>query len=83
MAQFTNTCLTAFLIIVFSAIAVRWPNLRWVNTALAVWVLVSATVIWSSEPTTLWNNVVVGALVFVISLVRGEDPTDATPHGVG
>ena len=82
MAQFTNTCLTAFLIIVFSAIAVRWPNLRWANTALALWVLVSA-VIWSSEPRTLWNNVVVGALVFVISLVRGEGPRDATPHGIG
>jgi len=42
----------------------------WVNILLGIWVIVSPFVLTFHFPKAIWNNVVVGALVGVLAIIR-------------
>jgi hypothetical protein len=69
-----NSWIVGLLIATASLIALRMPWLRWVDTALAVWLFLSTLAMPSATGATLWNNLIVGMLVFLASLV---------PEGLG
>jgi len=50
--------------------------MRWWNTLLGAWVVVATFALPHHSGATEWNNVIVGALVLVISVV----PSEALPE---
>lgn len=74
-ASATNSWIVGLLIAIASAIALRMPWLRWIDTALAVWLFLSTLAMPDVTRGTLWNNLIVAMLVFVVSLVpEGLNP---------
>jgi hypothetical protein len=80
-ASKANTWIVGVLIVLTSAIAVRKPNVRWSNTALAIWLVMSTALLWPATAQAFWNNVIVGFLVFGFSLMRGVHPAQPRRSG--
>lgn len=78
MAQMTNTWICGVLAVIFAAIAMRAPQVRYVNTILAIWIFISAFALPTISIGTVWNNVLVAIAIFVSSLV----PSDQLPRVV-
>lgn len=75
-----NSWIVGLLIVVASLIALRMPWMRWIDTALAIWLFLSTLAMPGSNRGTLWNNLIVAALVFLVSLVpEGLFPTPHRP----
>lgn len=74
-ASQTNTWAVGVLIAAAALIAPRNRSMRWVTPALAIWLAASTLLFWPVSTATLWNNMIVAALVFALSLVS------TTPHG--
>lgn len=68
----TNTWVVGLLIAVVGLIATRSPSARYANTALAVWLAISTLFVWPVVEATYWNNLIVAAAVFAVSLVSGS-----------
>ena len=75
MSQMTNTWICGVIAVVFAAVAMRYPQARYVNTILAIWLFVSAFALPSISVGTIWNNVIVAIAIFVSSLVPSDQPT--------
>lgn len=45
------------------------PALRYLNTVLGAWLVLSGLFFSNATPATLWNHLIVGLLVFVSSLI--------------
>jgi hypothetical protein len=67
--QLTNTCASGLLCVVTAALSGAAPRFRLLNTAVAVWVLITAFSIPRIGGATLWNNVAVAVAMFVVSLL--------------
>jgi len=78
MAQMTNTWICGVLAVIFAAVAMRAPQVRYANTILAIWLFISAFALPTISIGTVWNNVIVSIAIFVSSLV----PSDQLPHMV-
>lgn len=79
-ASAANAWIVGLLIAIASLIALRMPWMRWVDTALAVWLFLSTLVMSDATRGTLWNNLIVAVLVFLVSLVpEGLFPTPRWP----
>jgi hypothetical protein len=63
-----NTWVVAVLMFGVSSWAVREPSVRVINTALSIWLFVSTIFMGGHNPATLWNNIIVAFVVFVLSL---------------
>ncbi len=75
-----NTWIVGLLIVIASVIALRMPWMRWVDTALAIWLFLSTLAMSGATRGTLWNNLIVAVLVFLVSLVpEGMFPTPHSP----
>jgi uncharacterized membrane protein len=74
MGQQTNTWILGVLIALASAWAMYAPNARYLDTIFAVWLFVSTLVIARHSPATMWNNLIVAIIVFVLSLPGGVEP---------
>lgn len=64
-----NTWIVGALTVIFAVIALRTPMMRFVNTALAVWLFFSTLGFFRVSGATLVNNVIVAAVIFIASLV--------------
>jgi hypothetical protein len=64
-----NTWLSGFLIASAATVAIYVPRTRFVNTAIALWLVVAATTFDHLAGLTLWNNLAVAVAVFLLSLV--------------
>jgi hypothetical protein len=42
----------------------------WVNILLGIWVIISPLVLGTNVPKAIWNNVIAGALVVILAIVR-------------
>lgn len=73
----TNTWIVGLLIAVVGLIAARNASARYANAALSVWLAISTFFVWPVVAATYWNNLIVAAGVFVLSLVSGNDRTSA------
>jgi hypothetical protein len=67
-----NTWILGVLIAIFSLLATTQPNARWLNTLAAIWLFFSSLAIFHTTQATVWNNVIVAIIVFVLSFVGGE-----------
>jgi hypothetical protein len=75
-ASAANTWIVGLLIAIAGLIALRMPWMRWVDTALAIWLFLSTFAMPHVTRGTLWNNLIVALLVFLVSLVpEGVFPT--------
>ncbi len=73
LAAQTNTWILGVIIALAALLAIVWmPTFRWVNTAAAVWLFFSTLAIVHMHSGTVWNNLIVAVVVFVISLVGPE-----------
>jgi len=68
--------IVAVLAFVRLAGAYRAPELSWINAAIGVWVFVSA--FWlDATSTAAWNDVILGAIVFVLAVIGASVSEDA------
>lgn len=65
----TNTWIVGALTVIFAVIALRTPAARFANTALSVWLFFSTLAFFHLTGATLWNNLIVAAIIFIASLV--------------
>jgi len=71
--QMTNTWVVGILAVIFALISmyVR-PQARYLNTALSIWLFISAWALPTVSMGTVWNNCIVAILMFIVSLVPGR-----------
>jgi hypothetical protein len=77
--QFQNVVMVGFLVAVFALIAFVVPFARYLNSALAGWLLISAFALPSFQSATIFNSVLLGITIFVLSLIgtpEGDWPLD-------
>ncbi|HEY2744451.1 MAG TPA: SPW repeat protein [Polyangia bacterium] len=89
MPSQTNTWILGLLIVLFALFSTAQPGARWLNTLAAIWLFFSSLAIFHTSPATVWNNVIVAIVVFVVSFIGGYErrvtPTPTrtqTPLGV-
>jgi hypothetical protein len=70
-AQMTNTWIVGALCVVFSVIALRVPEVQYLNTILAIWLFISVWALPTMESETRWNNVIVAVAMFFFSIAPG------------
>lgn len=73
-ASQTNTWIVGSLIAVTGLVSLRNPSARYGNTALSIWLAVSTLFVWPVVAATYWNNLIVAALVFTLSLMSRSRP---------
>lgn len=78
-SQLTNTWLCGALSTGFAVMALSVPNARYLNTALSLWLFVSAFALPADNVGTVWNNALVAVGIFIASLV--ETPSDVPFEG--
>ena len=71
--EFANTLVIGLVVIGASAGGQRIPKLRYLNTVAGTWLFVSALYLHAFSPATRWNNLAVGLVISLLSLV-GEPP---------
>lgn len=79
-AQRVNTWVVGMLMLVVSFSAAVVPRMRFANTVLAVWLFFS-TIVLGGYTATVANNLIVAAVVFVLSLIPSVKRPAATPPG--
>ena len=62
-----NTALCGLLVVVFALTAMRIPPMRWLNTAVGAWVVMGGALLPHASGNTVWNNVIVGLAVLLVS----------------
>ncbi len=72
-----DTWIVGLLMFIAALAAVAAPAFRWVNTVLAVWLFISTLALPHTMPATMWNNIIVSIVVFVLSLIPSEKPSHA------
>jgi len=68
---FANAWLVGLFAGVASVAGMRSPRARFVGTALSAWLVASAFILPRGSPVAFWNDVAVGAFMFLLSLVPG------------
>lgn len=76
--QFTNAWLVGLVSAVAAAAAIRFPAWRFVNTVAGAWLLLSVWILRTPNEATLYNHVIVGAAMFIVSLLPGVTRTHHT-----
>lgn len=79
--QFVNTWIIGAATAIVAAIGRAVPSIRYVNTALAAWLFISAWALQTNSPGTTWNNVIVAVVIFVASLTGTSLGGRITPSG--
>jgi hypothetical protein len=77
----TNTWIVAVLLVVSALSTITAPAMRWFNMALSVWLFLSTLAFPHVTSATLWNNLIVAAIVFVLSLIPGQTQRTASSTG--
>ena len=75
-AASTNTWICGLLVIAFALWAFWMPTMRWWNTALGAWIVIAGFALPHQSAGTQWNNIIVGVLVLLISLVPSQPLPD-------
>jgi hypothetical protein len=73
-ASFTNTWVVGVLVTAVALAALASPAVRWANAALGAWLVLSTLLVWPATTATVWNNVIVGIIVFMLAFIgsRGQ-----------
>jgi hypothetical protein len=65
----TNTWLMGVITVIVAWIAVATPPIRFINTAVGIWLIISAFALPHMNTGTVWNNVLVGIAIAIVSLI--------------
>ncbi|HEY8923623.1 MAG TPA: SPW repeat protein [Polyangia bacterium] len=76
-AQFTNTWIMGLITTVVALVSLTVPSARFVNTAGGIWLVLSAFLLPAASAGTMWNNLIFGIIVAVVSVIG------ARPGAVG
>jgi hypothetical protein len=68
-AQFANTLIVGAAAAIAAGIALKSPQLRFANAALAIWLFVSTWIFPVALPATIWNNVIAAIVMLVVALI--------------
>jgi hypothetical protein len=88
MAEQTNAWVVGVLAATFAVLATDRDELRYIDTALSVWLFASIWVLPSLRVATLWNSGTVAVGLFVFSLIPNlrtgsARPVDRVAHARG
>jgi hypothetical protein len=75
-AASTNTWICGLLVIAFALWALWMPRMRYWNTLLGAWLIFAAFVLEHFSSGTRWNNVILGGVILLVSLVPGRPLPD-------
>lgn len=79
-AQFINTWVSGLLIATSAGLASRMPAVRFVSTAVGLWLVISTALVPTTAGTST-HNAIVGLLVSAVSLIRsGPERTGDAPR---
>jgi hypothetical protein len=53
-------------------VSIRAPNWRYINTAVGAWLVISCLAFPRISAGTLWNNLLVGIAILLVSLVSSS-----------
>jgi hypothetical protein len=81
MAQQTNAWVVGILSVAFALLAAGRDELRYLVTALSVWLFASIWVLPSIRVATLWNSGIVAAGLFIFSLIPNLRTGTTRPMG--
>lgn len=68
--QFTNTWAMGMLTAVTAALAMGMPTVRFANTVIAVWLVISSFALPRLSNVTAWHNALIGGLIGLVSLIE-------------
>ena len=68
-AQLANVWISGLIVARCAAVALATPGIRFFNTAVGIWLILSPFVLPRVSTATSWNNVLVGSLITLVSLV--------------
>lgn len=69
--QMNNGWIVGVLATACALVAMRVPEVRYLNTVLAVWLFISVWALPTINTATVWNNVIVAIAMFFASLAPG------------
>jgi uncharacterized membrane protein len=76
----TNTWIVAVLLVLSALSTITAPAMRWFNMALSVWLFISTLAFPHVTNATLWNNLIVAVVVFVLSLIPRQMQRHSPSH---
>jgi hypothetical protein len=79
-AQMTNTWIMGVIAVIAGIVSIGAPSWRYINTAVGAWLIISSLALRRVSAGTLWNNLLVGIAILLVSLV---DSSAAAGAGVG
>jgi hypothetical protein len=82
-SEFVNTVILGLVTMFVALIAFGVPTLRFLNTAVGVWLILSWFVLSRSSGATAWNNILAGVAIVGVSLLGDgvtRRPVGQTPH---
>jgi hypothetical protein len=79
--RLTNTWVCGVLCVTFAIAGMGLSWARHLNSALAVWLFVSAWALPTVHVAALWNSILCSIAIFVVSLVPSD--TTTLPMGLG
>jgi len=68
-----NTCLVGLFVTIVASMAAGASQLRRLTAVLAGWLAFTTLVVYPSRPATFWNNLILAALVLVVSFIPSAD----------
>jgi SPW repeat len=68
-AQFTNTWIMGVITTGVAIVSLGVPAFRFVNTAGGIWLVLSAFILRTASGGTMWNNLIFGVIVAVLSTI--------------
>jgi uncharacterized membrane protein len=74
----TNAWIVGILMVVAAVWAMYAPPVRFVNTVLAIWLFFSSLGFVHQNAGTLWNNLILAVVVFIVSLIPSNAATMPT-----
>jgi hypothetical protein len=80
--QFHNAWATGLVIVGISSTAMVIPRVRYVNTAVALWLFVSPFALPTMAAATMWNHLLVAVGVFVLGLMYSHTGSEDMERGI-
>jgi SPW repeat len=71
-AQFWSILLVSVLVLTFEVLSMWRNDLRYVGTALGLWLIVSVWLLPTRNDFIYWNNIVCGLLIAVMSMISSR-----------
>jgi hypothetical protein len=70
-SQLNNTWILGALVVVFTIVSMKVPEVRYLNAVVAVWLFISVWALPTYELGTQWNNALCAIAIFFVSLAPG------------